>query len=112
MKLNYICIFSAGWGYQQEKTTIANVLQQVQVPVIENRECKNRYRKIGELRDKTQFSGKVLCAGYMEGGKDACQGDSGGPLMLPLYQNGKFPYYQIGVISYGAGCARPKIPGK
>lgn len=40
-----------------------------------------------------------------------CQGDSGGPMMLPVYRNGLFPYYQIGVISYGAGCARAKIPG-
>lgn len=39
------------------------------------------------------------------------KGDSGGPLMLPIHRNGRFPFYQIGVISYGAGCAREKVPG-
>lgn len=38
-------------------------------------------------------------------------GDSGGPMMLPEYENGRFPYYQIGINSYGLGCARPNIPG-
>lgn len=105
--------FIAGWGFQQENTTLSDVLQQVQVPVIENRECKMRYLKIGSYRGSEQFDERhVLCAGYTEGGKDSCQGDSGGPLMLPKRTiDGRFPFYQIGIISYGAGCARAKVPG-
>lgn len=91
-----------GWGHQEENTTLSTVLQQVQVPVIENKECRIRYQRIGQLRGNEQFSDRhVLCAGYTEGGMDACQGDSGGPLMLPIHRNGLFPFYQIGVISYG-----------
>lgn len=60
--------------------------------------------------NNSQFSDAVLCAGLAAGGKDSCQGDSGGPMMLPMYENGKFPFYQIGIVSYSDGCARPNVP--
>lgn len=49
--------------------------------------------------------------GYLEGGKDACQGDSGGPLMQPLPRGKDIRYFEIGVVSYGIGCARTDTPG-
>lgn len=104
--------FVAGWGTTREKGQQAPVLMEVQVPVISNRDCKDKYDRIGQYKGDIQFSDRVLCAGYRQGGKDSCQGDSGGPLMLPVHENGdKFPFYQIGVVSYGAGCARVNIPG-
>lgn len=75
--------FVAGWGRTQEGGQSANVLQELQLPVLENQDCKARYQKIGKLIDDKQFDNKVLCAGVIEGGKDSCQGDSGGPLMQP-----------------------------
>lgn len=103
--------FVAGWGTLKEKGDAATVLMEVQVPVVSNTECKESYRRIGLYKGESQFSNRVICAGYKQGGKDSCQGDSGGPLMLPIAKDGKFPFYQIGVVSYGAGCARRMIPG-
>ena len=49
---------------------------------------------------------QTICAGEMAGGKDACQGDSGGPLFVS--SQGRF--VQVGLVSWGEGCARPKLP--
>ena len=35
----------------------------------------------------------------------------GGPLMLPIFDNGTFPVYQIGIISCSFGCSQPNVPG-
>lgn len=90
--------FSAGWGSTEEGGEKSSVLLQVQLPVIANDECEESYKK-DHVYD-IQFDDRVLCAGFLEGGKDACQGDSGGPLMLPVYEHGTFPFYQIGIISW------------
>lgn len=52
-------------------------MQQLQVPILPNADCKEKYRQIGKLNSDAQFSELAICAGYMEGGKDACLGDSG-----------------------------------
>lgn len=31
--------------------------------------------------------------------------------MFPLNVDGEFFYFQIGVVSYGIGCARSQVPG-
>ena len=41
-------------------------------------------------------------------GGDSCQGDSGGPLFGSL-ADGRL--VQVGIVSYGLGCATPKFPG-
>ncbi|GHE14620.1 trypsin-like serine protease [Streptomyces alanosinicus] len=48
-----------------------------------------------------------ICAGAE--GKDSCQGDSGGP--LPRAVPGRERYYQIGIVSRGAGCGEQGGPG-
>ncbi|XP_055614052.1 venom protease-like, partial [Uranotaenia lowii] len=103
--------FVAGWGRTQEGGKAATVLQELQIPIISNTECRGLYSKIGKSFSEKQFDDAVLCAGVLEGGKDSCQGDSGGPLMLPQREGTTFYYYQVGVVSYGIGCARAEVPG-
>lgn len=103
--------FIAGWGNTAEDGTASEILQHVQVPIIETSKCERNYRRIDKF--DLQFDDRVLCAGFDAGKKDSCDGDSGGPLMLPIYSptNGEFPFYQLGVVSYGIGCAVPNVPG-
>lgn len=44
---------------------VTNVLQEVQLPVVSNTECNADYKDI--------ITNNMICAGIIEGGKDACQ---------------------------------------
>ncbi|XP_050544569.1 venom protease-like [Daktulosphaira vitifoliae] len=94
--------FVAGWGATSFRGPSSTALMEVQVPVVENADCKRSY-----VNKKTVIDDRVLCAGYSTGGRDACQGDSGGPLM---WLSGN-QYYLIGVVSFGFKCAEPGFPG-
>lgn len=89
----------AGWGRLEEGGSQPQTLYDVILPVISNEVCEETY---GNAIYPTS-----LCAGHVEGGKDSCQGDSGGPLVT----EDDSVMVQIGVVSFGFGCARPKIPG-
>lgn len=105
--------YVAGWGRIGEDAQMTNTLQQVQVPVITNDLCKQQYQEAKRLQAGAQFRFNetyVMCAGAAAGGVSPCKGDSGGPLMLSILENGRSPFYQIGVVSYGYGCARPNMP--
>ena len=47
-----------------------------------------------------------MCAETLGG--DSCQGDSGGPLFGTLADGRQV---QVGIVSYGLGCATPEFPG-
>ncbi|MFJ8086488.1 secreted trypsin-like serine protease [Streptomyces sp. SAI-170] len=89
-----------GWGNTNtEVTKYADRLRAVNVPIVSHIECKATY---------AEYDKKVnVCAGVE--GKDSCQGDSGGPLFRKL--KGRQGVYQIGVVSYGDGCAEQGAPG-
>ena len=71
-------------------------LLQVNVPVVSHHRCRSAY---GD-----RINDAHVCAGFDQGGRDSCQGDSGGPLFM-LAPGGR--PVQVGVVSWGAGCAQP-----
>ena len=92
----------AGWGSVDSGGKGAQVLQKVMLRTTEREICKTIYAYYGLISDGE------ICAGDIDlGGKDSCQGDSGGALWHQ--KNGVA--YQVGIVSYGLGCARPGIPG-
>uniref|UniRef100_K7GGY7 Ovochymase 1 n=1 Tax=Pelodiscus sinensis TaxID=13735 RepID=K7GGY7_PELSI len=95
-----------GWGTTQEADgSLANRLQQTQVPILESEVCERNYY----FHHPGGITARMLCAGFASsGGQDSCQGDSGGPLVC---HNEKEPFILYGIISWGVGCARPKKPG-
>ena len=88
-----------GWGRLNYTGPLADTLQEVRVNTMTNSECA---RSHGDHR----ISDNMICAGA--NGGDSCEGDSGGPLTV-LGQDGS--YRQIGVVSWGKGCARQGYPG-
>ena len=87
----------SGWGATREGGSAPDELQSVRVPLISKKLCQKQYAFFGKIP-----KGEI-CAAYPQGGKDSCQGDSGGPLVV----GGNL----AGIVSWGYGCARPKMPG-
>ncbi len=92
-----------GWGNQDPNggSEFGPKLRQVDVGYVTLETCKatgGNYASITE---------NALCAGFAAGGKDSCQGDSGGPLLF----NDSGTIKQIGVVSWGDGCAQPNKYG-
>ncbi|MCS4231902.1 trypsin [Stenotrophomonas maltophilia] len=92
----------AGWGALSEGGGGPSRMQQVEVPFISTPACQALYAKDGIPVD----AASEICAS--EAGRDSCQGDSGGPLFTRAPAGG---WVQLGVVSWGLGCARGESPG-
>lgn len=90
-----------GWGTIYYGGPVSQTLQEVTIPVWNNKDCDDTYEQT--------IVDTVLCAGAKTGGKDSCQGDSGGPLLLQ--QGVERRWTVIGVVSWGIRCAEPGFPG-
>lgn len=85
----------SGWGTLSSGGSMPEKLMAVDVPYVTNEVCNSAEAYSGQIQDTE------MCAGFQKGGKDSCQGDSGGPLVYT--KNNQF--YQVGVVSWGDGCA-------
>ncbi|VVD01862.1 unnamed protein product, partial [Leptidea sinapis] len=84
---------AVGWGATVEHGPDPDHMREVEVPVWDH--CKHREDQLG----------REICAGLVEGGRDACQGDSGGPLLCRNPSNPQ-QWYIAGIVSHGDGCGR------
>ncbi|MGA4839161.1 serine protease [Streptomyces sp. G45] len=89
-----------GWGDTTGRGDYAQTLRSAQVTVLSDAVCQKAYQGSSA---GTYVASSMLCAGELEGGRDACQGDSGGPLVA----RGRL----IGLVSWGSGCGRAGSPG-
>ncbi|MBK8049191.1 MAG: serine protease [Anaerolineales bacterium] len=95
-----------GWGNTQSFPQWPDGLRQVTVPLVAREACDVAYQDTGY--PPGTITDTMICAGVEEGGKDSCQGDSGGPLVV---EDSFLGWWQVGVVSWGEGCALPQIPG-
>jgi len=91
-----------GWGKISSFGPPSDTLLEVDVDFFPSQRCNRRYNARGAF-----ITRNMMCAART--GKDACQGDSGGPLI----KKGDTPLddVQIGIVSWGIGCARRFLPG-
>ena len=80
------------------------MLQQAPVTIDSDSSCNTVFNGAQEPAAQTAL---MLCAGG-DGVHDACVGDSGGPLLVP---GGTVGWIEVGVVSWGAGCAVRGVPG-
>jgi secreted trypsin-like serine protease len=91
-----------GWGADSEGGDQQQNLLKAKVPFVDDATCGQAYS--GSFVDTD-----MVCAGIMDqGGIDTCQGDSGGPMVT---KNADGEFRQVGIVSWGEGCARPGKPG-
>ncbi|KAF5287000.1 hypothetical protein FQA39_LY16114 [Lamprigera yunnana] len=85
----------SGWGALSSGGGSPDYLQAVAVTEVPQGDCNYYYG--GRITDR------MIC--FADPGKDSCQGDSGGPLVDNRY------FEQVGIVSWGWGCADPRYPG-
>ncbi|XP_049274135.1 transmembrane protease serine 9 [Rhipicephalus sanguineus] len=90
----------AGWGFLSQDGKAVDYLRYTVVKVVPNARCADKFQHTGYRKDL------MYCAYRLN--TDACQGDSGGPMMTRV-QDGR--YLQVGIVSYGIGCALDDMPG-
>ena len=97
------CSVVTGWGTLEEGApqSLPDRLQAVDLPIIDGARCADIY-------SADDITAGQVCAGYDQGTMDSCQGDSGGPLVVP---GGATGWTQVGVVSWGKGCAQPRAYG-
>lgn len=89
-----------GWGLTNTNPDVfPSLLNAAVVPITDFATCSNVYER--------GLGPEHICAGFEQGGVDACQGDSGGPLMIRAANQN----IQVGVTSFGNGCALPDAYG-
>jgi secreted trypsin-like serine protease len=107
----------AGWGNTEAQTPaqailgtgefrIPNRMREAPVPIVPDSRARLTYRTASEIGLTPPFIPPLMVAAG-NGGRDTCQGDSGGPLFAQTASGLR----QIGITSFGLGCAQRALPG-
>ncbi len=95
----------AGWGDTTPQPPTGGApsefprrMREATPPLVSDADCERSYR--GDF-----YPALMVCAGRT--GEDTCQGDSGGPMFVTSSGGRR----QIGITSFGLGCAAPGFPG-
>lgn len=98
-------VWVSGWGTTKENgLDTPRWLQHVDLSIGPWATCLRQYLY--------GITGRMICAGVPEGGKDSCQGDSGGPLISERrLRRTTSRDVLVGIVSWGTGCARAESPG-
>ena len=112
--------FATGWGHEgaidvtmikgecrRPVTTPSVFLHQLSIPLRTDAECRESFDS-GSYKCyfTSDFKPRIaFCAGYGDGTGDTCYGDSGGPVMREVDVGGSPRWVQIGIVSWGEGCA-------
>lgn len=108
-------VTSIGWGgragYAPNEGPTSNfpdILQEVDIQLLTNNQCRQIFADSRDIpASQTGISDAMICAAVDAGGRSACQGDSGGPLFAETNQG----VIQVGITSWGIGCAAEGYPG-
>ena len=88
-----------GWGtVSTRKPAYPDELREVDVPAVDDATCRSGY---GTSLD----AATMVCAGAPN--IDSCYGDSGGP----MFATEAGARIQVGIVSWGRGCAKKRFPG-
>ena len=88
----------AGWGSTRSGGRPVDRMREARPPIVSDITARQAYG--------SSFVPSLMVAAGKKG-VDTCQGDSGGPLFAPVSGG----YRQIGITSFGIGCASAKYPG-
>jgi hypothetical protein len=94
-----------GFGATGEYDDGSPVLLEGDLEAVDDTECLDVYREFG----LAVYAETQICAADPAGGVGSCYGDSGGPLVAPLDAE-RTRWVQVGVVSWGGGCARVGNP--
>jgi secreted trypsin-like serine protease len=97
----------------QHTGAASNELLEVGFPLVDRDSCTRILAKHYGNTISRVIDAATICAGDTKGGKDSCNGDSGGPLVIKAadLKADERRAVQVGVVSWGPGCAQPDTVG-